>query len=157
MNIILHSDVYKAQVIDLILNIQNNEAKIDLSLDEQPDLKDINRYYKESGGVFYLAVENGSVIGTIGLILRENGCAILKKFFVKKEFRGQKTGLHLYQALLNFAMQNGVKTVILDTPSVAKRSHAFYEKAGFRKVEKAALPIEYTYPDRDCALYMLCL
>ena len=58
---------------------------------------------------------------------------------------------------MNFAVQNGVKTVILDTPSVAKRSHAFYEKADFRKVEKNALPIEYTYPDRDSVLYMLCL
>ncbi len=37
------------------------------------------------GGAFWLAVENDRVIGTIGLIMRENSCAILKKFFVAAE------------------------------------------------------------------------
>lgn len=52
---------------------------------------------------------------------------------------------------------NEIISLILDTPSVAKVSHKFYEKAGFRKIDKAQLPIEYAYPDRDSLLYMLDL
>lgn len=58
MEIMMYSDVYKEQVIDLILDIQNSEAKIALTLDEQPDLKDINRYYINDGGAFFLAADN---------------------------------------------------------------------------------------------------
>ncbi len=157
MKIILYSDVYKEQIINLILNIQNNEAKINLSLDEQPDLKDINKYYANSGGAFFLAIDNGVVIGTIGIMIKENGCAVLKKFFVKSEYRGQKVGLRLYLRLIDFAKKNDVKHIVLDTPSVAKESHKFYERAGFHKIQPSQLPINYVFPDRDSVLYMLDL
>lgn len=157
MRIITYTDRYKEQIIELILNIQNNEAKIGLSLDEQPDLKDIDRYYTSTGGAFWLAVENDRVIGTIGLIMRENSCAILKKFFVAAEYRGRGIGLKLYLRLLGFAKDNSVRHIILDTPSVAKTSHRFYESAGFYKTERVRLPIDYTYPDRESLLYILDL
>ena len=97
------------------------------------------------------------MIGTVGLMMKENGCAVLKKFFVQKAYRSQKVGLALYTQLLTFAAGKGVKHVILDTPSVAHASHRFYERTGFRQITKAQLPITYTYPDRDSLLYMLDL
>ncbi len=75
----LYSDMYKEQVINLILDIQNNEEGIVLSIGEQPDLKDINRYYADGGSVFWIALGGNDVIGTIGLMMKENGCAVLKK------------------------------------------------------------------------------
>ena len=155
MHIETYTPKYKNEIISLILNIQNNESKINLSLEEQPDLLDISKSYQQNGGEFWLALSDGKVIGTIGLMLKENNCAIMKKFFVKKEFRSQKVGLALYQKLLNFATNAGVEHIILDTPSVAHASHKFYEKAGFKRIEKADLPIPYTYPDRDSLLYIL--
>lgn len=155
MHIETYTPKYKNEIISLILNIQNNESKINLSLEEQPDLLDISKCYQQNGGEFWLALSDGKVIGTIGLMLKENNCAIMKKFFVKKEFRSQKVGLALYQKLLNFATNTGVEHIILDTPSVAHTSHKFYEKAGFKRIEKADLPIPYTYPDRDSLLYIL--
>ena len=41
MTIISYDEKYLQQIIDLILHIQNDEAKIDLPLSEQPDLLDI--------------------------------------------------------------------------------------------------------------------
>ena len=152
-----YSGMFDDEIISLVLDIQNGEAKINLSLDEQPDLKDIKTYYQESGGEFWLALDNGHVIGTIGLINRENHCAILKKFFVSAQYRSQKIGLKLYQSLLQFAQGKGIKHIILDTPSVALASHRFYERAGFKKITKNELPVEYVYPDRDSFLYMLDL
>ncbi len=155
MHIEPYTPKYKNEIISLILNIQNNESKINLSLEEQPDLLDLSKCYQQNGGEFWLALSNGKVIGTIGLMLKENNCAIMKKFFVKKEFRSQKVGLALYQKLISFAKNTGVEHIILDTPSVAHASHKFYERAGFKMIEKADLPMPYTYPDRDSLLYML--
>ena len=82
MHIETYTPKYKDEIISLILNIQNNESKINLSLEEQPDLFDISRSYQQKGGEFWLALSDGKVIGTIGLMLKENNCAIMKKFFV---------------------------------------------------------------------------
>ena len=41
MKIETYSGKYDEQIVSLILNIQNNEAKIGLPLQEQPDLLDI--------------------------------------------------------------------------------------------------------------------
>lgn len=143
------------EIISLILDIQNNEAKINLSLQEQPDLLDIGKSYQQNGGEFWLALSEGKVIGTIGLMLKEQNCAVMKKFFVKKEYRSQKIGLALYKELLKFAMKKDIRHIILDTPSVAHESHKFYENAGFEKIDVTELPISYTYPDRESILYML--
>lgn len=150
-----YSGKYDDEIISLILDIQNGESKIGLSIEEQPDLLDIKRCYQQDGGEFWIALSDGRVIGTIGLMLKEQHCAILKKFFVKKEFRSQKIGLALYNELLTRAKSIGVRHIILDTPSVAHASHRFYEKAGFRKISTAELPVPYSYPDRDSFLYML--
>lgn len=152
-----YSGKYDNEIISLILSIQNDEAGINLSIQEQPDLSDISRSYQQNGGEFWIALFDGNVIGTIGLMLKEQHCAIMKKFFVKKTFRSQKVGLALYNELLRFAKNSGVQHIILDTPSVACTSHKFYEKAGFRTIGIDELPIPYSYPDRDSILYMLNL
>lgn len=152
-----YSGKYDDEIINLILSIQNDEAKIGLSLQEQPDLLDIHHCYQQSGGEFWIALSDGRVIGTIGLMLKENHCAVLKKFFVKKAFRLQKVGLSLYNELLKYAISKSIHHIILDTPAVAHASHKFYEKAGFYRISTEELPVAYSYPDRDSILYLLNL
>ena len=157
MKIETYSGKFDDEIISLILSIQNDEAKIGLSLGEQPDLMDIHRCYQQPGGEFWIALSDGRVIGTIGLMLKENHCAVLKKFFVKKTFRSQKVGFSLYNELLKYAINKGIHHIILDTPAVAHASHKFYEKAGFFRISTAELPVAYSYPDKDSILYLLNL
>ena len=155
MKIETYSGKFDDEIITLILSIQNDEAKIGLSLQEQPDLLDIHRCYQQSGGEFWIALSDGVVIGTIGLMLKKDHCAVMKKFFVKKAFRSKKIGLALYNELLKYAISKDVHNIILDTPAVAHASHRFYEKAGFYRISTAELPVPYVYPDRDSILYLL--
>lgn len=155
MKIEIYDDKYKSQIIKLILSIQNGENQLNLSLEEQPDLNDIQKCYIDDGGMFWVMLDGDKVIGTIGLMMKENQSAILKKFFVDKYYRSQGIGLELYKCLLRYAMQKNVKYIILDTPSVAEKSHKFYERAGFRVITEKELPVEYKYPDRNSLLYML--
>lgn len=157
MKIETYNGRFDDEIISLILSIQNDEAKIGLPLQEQPDLLDIHRNYQQSGGEFWIALSDGRVIGTIGLMLKENHCAVMKKFFVEKAFRSQKVGLSLYNELLKYAVNQGVRHIILDTPAVAHASQRFYEKAGFYRISTAELPVTYSYPDRDSILYLLDL
>lgn len=104
-----------------------------------------------------MAVDNGDVIGTLGLMKIDEKWSVLKKFFVHKAWRSKRIGLLLYEKLLAFAKSHGVHHIILDTPSVAVKSHAFYERSGFIQVKKTDLPIKYEYPDRNSLLYRLDL
>ena len=157
MNIVEYCEKYNEEIVELVLDIENNEAKINLSLEEQPDLMDIRGTFINNEGNFWVAIDKEEVIGTIGLVIKENHCGVLKKFFVRADWRSKKLGLALYMTLLEYAKSKELESLILDTPSVAKAAHRFYECAGFHKVSAGQLPVPYEYPDRDCDLYMLTL
>ena len=70
MQIEPYTEKYDNEIISLILSIQNDENKLVLSLGEQPDLLDIKRCYRLSGGEFRVALSDDKVIGTIGLMQR---------------------------------------------------------------------------------------
>lgn len=150
-----YRDCYKEQIIKLILDIQNKEAGINLSLEEQPDLNDIQMSYMEGGGYFWMALnEKQEVVGTIGLMRKMEGVGILKKFFVHKDCRRQGVGFRLYSTLLAFCVSHNFKILLLDTPAVAEDSHKFYERNGFARIHKSELPIPYEFPDRNSFLYI---
>lgn len=149
---------YQEEMVSLILGIQNQEAKINLSIEEQPDLLDVENSYIQSGGNFWVAInDNNHVVGTIAVMKIDNDWCALKKFFVRKDYRSKKIGLLLYRQLYSFAKEAGFSHIILDTPSVAIKSHRFYEKAGFRSVSKNDIPCAYNYPDRNSLIYRLDL
>ena len=71
MQIETYSGKYDDEIISLILDIQNNKSKINLSLEEQPDLLTIHDSYQKNGGEFWIALDQGRVIGTLGLQKRQ--------------------------------------------------------------------------------------
>ncbi|MCD8378881.1 MAG: GNAT family N-acetyltransferase [Lachnospiraceae bacterium] len=79
------------------------------------------------------------------------------KFFVEADWRGKKVGLALYEKLINELKAKEYRYAVLDTPSVARKSHEFYERAGLKKISKEELPFKYEYPDRNSYLYLLSI
>lgn len=144
-----------ADIATLILSIQNGEAGLDLTIEEQPDLIDISSSYASGG--FWIAIDDDRIIGTIGL-LDLAGRGVLKKFFVAASYRGSEgPACLLFEALLRRADELGLSDIVLDTPSIASRSHAFYTRSGFRPITQAELPEGYAYPDRSSHLFQLSL
>jgi GNAT superfamily N-acetyltransferase len=150
--------IYQAEIVDLILHVQNVENSVNISLEEQPDLLDIEGCYIASGGNFWVALNRaGTVVGTIGLQRKTDSVGILKKFFVYAAYRGRETNSasKLFDALLAFSSRQGMNTIVLDTPSVATRSHAFYKRMGFKQISEADLPVQYDYPNRNSLFFRL--
>lgn len=153
-------DEFRDQVLELILHIQNVEAKVGISAEDQPDILAINDEYICDGGGFWVALnEHRKVVGTIGIQRKSPAIGVLKKFFVDAPYRGMREGpaIKLYSTLINFASERGMRIIVLDTPSIAIRSHEFYKRAGFKQIEKAELPVTYDYPDRSSLLFRLDL
>ena len=153
MKFISYEDKYKNQVIALILYLQNFDNRVDLSLDDQPDLNDIYSSYIKPGGGFWLALDdNGDVAGTIALMKKEPIYGVLKKFFVLEPYRGRERGVSskLFEILIEHAHKTGIKQLVLDTPAACKRAHSFYKREGFEIITRDQLPVQYHFAERDC-------
>ncbi|SDG17901.1 GNAT family N-acetyltransferase [Epilithonimonas hungarica] len=138
---------------NFVLNIQNVEFLLGFTEAEQPDLGDLEKFY--SNGGFWVAKTDNEIIGTIGLQRLNDSNGILRKMFVKKEYRGKAFGIsqQLFDTLIDFAKANEIKNIWLDTPGIATASHKFYERNGFRPADKTNLPQGYVYPDRNSKIY----
>lgn len=70
-----------AQQVDLINYCQNIEAKLDRKMAEQDDIFQIENYYQNRKGQFWIALENEKVVGSIALLRIDDKTAVLKKIF----------------------------------------------------------------------------
>ncbi|MBI1858600.1 MAG: GNAT family N-acetyltransferase [Candidatus Melainabacteria bacterium] len=140
--IIQFDSKYAGQVADLILGIQRNEFDVEITLNEQPDLLDINEFYIKSGGNFLIALDNDIVIGTIAVLNISDGLYALRKMFVDFGYRGKENGVAkiLLDRLFAWLKDKNAKEVYLGTISKYKAAHRFYEKNDFIEVKKENLP-----------------
>ncbi|MGG5373261.1 GNAT family N-acetyltransferase [Enterococcus sp. AZ196] len=144
-----------AELVDLINYCQNIEADLDIKMAEQSDVFNIKSYYQDNNGEFWIALKENRVVGSIALLPINNEVVVLKKFFTYPEFRGDpiRLGAQLFETFLQYALNADFNRVVLDTPENEKRSHFFYEKNGFRQIDKEKLDISYPFPDRDSRIY----
>lgn len=75
-----YSERDKDEIIAIVLHCQNDGTRPLVSVEDQPELLCIREKYIDNGGCFWVAKENGKVVGTIGLMNKGNGLCILKNF-----------------------------------------------------------------------------
>ncbi len=78
----IYSDIYKEDVVKLILGIQKAEFGIPINLKGQPDLNDLSSFYQNNDGDFWVALDDNIVVGTIALLDIGNRLGALRKMFV---------------------------------------------------------------------------
>ena len=150
-----YDNQYQQQVIDLILNIQQNEFHVPVTLQDQPDLLNIPQVYQQGGGNFWVALSGKQVIGTISLIYFENNNVALRKMFVHKDFRGKGKGIGLL--LLNRAIEwcseKKFEDIYLGTVEILVAAQRFYLKNGFELIAKEYLPTNFPLMPVDTIFY----
>jgi len=149
------NNFYAGQVSDLILDIQQKEFNISISLQDQPDLLAIEDFYMTRGGNFWGVFVNGELAGTIALIKFNANSGAIRKMFVKKQFRGKE--LHLAQRLLDnlitYCQRVGIENLLLGTVPVLKAAQRFYERNHFEQIEKSQLPQDFPLMHTDRIFY----
>lgn len=136
---------YENQIVDLILNIQQKEFNVPITLEDQPDLLDIQNFYFKSGGTFLGAFIDEKLVGTIALVKFNPEAAAIRKMFVKKEFRGKEFQIaqQLLEQLIAYSKENGIKNLYLGTVSLLQAALRFYEKNNFATIPKESLPTDF--------------
>lgn len=154
-NVEAYTERYKQQVFDLIIPIQREEFNIPISPADQPDLQQISTFYQNNNGNFWLAINDGRVVGTISLLDIGNRQGALRKMFVHKDYRGKEhgTGQLLLNTLFNWAKEKAYAEIYLGTTAKFLAAHRFYEKNNFKEVAVAELPVSFPRMEVDVKFY----
>jgi N-acetylglutamate synthase-like GNAT family acetyltransferase len=146
-------------VVAVILPIQQTEFEIPITLDGQPDLKDIPGFYQRGCGNFWVAIDGQEIVGTVALLDIGNGQAALRKMFVKATHRGAEQGVakRLLDTLMTWCQARGVREVFLGTTAKFLAAHRFYEKNGFGEIARADLPANFPVMVVDTKFYSRAL
>lgn len=150
---------YADAVAGLIVPIQQIEFGVPVTLADQPDLQEISTYYFKGNGHFWVALMDGNVVGTIGLLDYGSGGFALRKMFVAKAFRGPELGIA--QQLLNRAIawveDHGGHEIYLGTVAILKAAIRFYQRNGFEQVEPDSLPADFPRMAVDTEFFRYCI
>ncbi len=153
----IYTEKYKTDIAALILNIQNNEFNVPLTIADQPDLLDIKNFYFKKKSNFWVAVEDEKLIGTIALIDFDNEQAALRKMFVDAAYRGREkaVGQLLMNKLIDWCRQKKINEIYLGTVEQLHAAKKFYVKNGFVKIDKSELPENFPLMQVDTEFFKL--
>ena len=147
-----YSAAHRQEVIDMVLGIQREEFELPITIEDQPDLSDIESFFLKRGN-FWVATEDGRVVGTVGVFNLGDGNVVLRKMFVRKEHRGKGVSKALLAVLLEWAKRGGFRRVYLGTTPLYLAAHRFYEKNGFVEITKEDLPAGFPVMEVDKKFY----
>jgi N-acetylglutamate synthase-like GNAT family acetyltransferase len=152
-----YTNRYKQDVFDLIIPIQQEEFNVPITPADQPDLQQIPTFYQNNNGNFWLAINDGRVVGTIALLDIGNRQGALRKMFVHKDYRGKERGIGqlLLNTLFSWAKEKEYAEIYLGTTAKFLAAQRFYEKNDFKEVTVAELPASFPRMEVDVKFYKI--
>ena len=102
----------------------------------EKELAELPGQYVPPSGRLFLAIDGDRVAGCVALrALGDNVCE-MKRLYVRPDYRGQRLGRQLTDAVITAAREIGYKRMRLDTlPGKMDRAIAMYRSLGFREIE----------------------
>lgn len=98
------------------------------------DAVEVEKYYLETGGEFWVVERSGEVVGTGGYhpIARGQRAVEVRKMYLLPKARGYGLGRFLLAQLEQAAAKQGFKQVWVETASALKEAVSLYEKNGYQ-------------------------
>ncbi len=101
---------------------------------ELPELRRIASYFREHAGEFWVAEQNGQVVGCIGYTPACDASGIeLKKLYVHASARKYGLGGRLVERVEDRARERGASFIDLWSDTRFVTAHAFYERRGWER------------------------
>ena len=98
---------------------------------EVPDLLAFDAHYVPPHGAFWVVVEAGQVVGSVGVDRRSADCAELHRLYLDADRRGQGLGAALVALVLDWCRTNGIDRLQLWSDTRFVHAHRLYRRLGF--------------------------
>ncbi len=131
MKIIEYDNKYRDDLIFMILEAKDAIGKIP---NLTPDLLEIEKYYMNNGGKFWIAVDDADrVVGSCGYLPVNNDEVRLKRLYVKSSLKRQGIGSKILHFVEEYLTSVGKKEVSihLGEKRYYFESYEFYAKRGY--------------------------
>jgi putative acetyltransferase len=100
-----------------------------------PTTDDLFALFKKPGSIYWIAEEDGRIIGGCGLFATPGlpeGCAELVKLYLLPDMRGKGIGRMLMEKTFESARLLGYSRLYLESMPELSKAIGIYEKAGFK-------------------------
>jgi N-acetylglutamate synthase-like GNAT family acetyltransferase len=148
-------------MISIKLYEKDNQKEIDSMLDEianefELPISNGNKSTSHSLDKYWVAFNKTKIIGTVGVVCFDNNLSILKSMFVKKEYRGKNMGISslLLHTVFDWCKTENIEHIYLGTMNQFKAAHSFYERNGFKQINKNKLPLNFRNNPIDDVFYL---
>lgn len=110
------------------------------------DIDDVEAHYFGNRGTFLVLADGERLAGTGAIRQLSHDTCELKRMWFLKEYRGKGHGARMAAQLIEFAQQNGYRSIRLDTGSNQHQAIRFYRRLGFEPIER--------YNESTCDFFM---
>ncbi|NJM96403.1 MAG: GNAT family N-acetyltransferase [Phormidesmis sp. RL_2_1] len=123
-----------ADVVKTVLVEYDLSWEVDCGGCSDQDVVDVEKYYWEAGGEFWVIERSGQIVGTGGYypITRGNRAVEVRKMYLLPDARGYGLGRFLLTQLEQAATDKGFKEVWVETATALSAAVKLYEKNGYR-------------------------
>jgi N-acetylglutamate synthase-like GNAT family acetyltransferase len=118
----------------ILLGLGEHFGHIDPDLN--PDLVDIETYYRKAGHAFFVADAAGLVVGTGGLIRESAVVGRIVRVSVTPDHRRRGVGRAIVERLLQHASELGLRTLLVETNLDWHEAISLYRAHGFREYDR---------------------
>ena len=107
-------------------------------------LNSLSAFYDRPGREYYVLVENGVVLGGIGLAEFSGDCCELQKLYMLDAAKGHGLGYVMIRFIEDRARALGYRRIYLETHSNLKAAIHIYERSGYREIPRPSSAVHGT-------------
>lgn len=119
-------------------------SDVDTYLEDLDEVTPLTGYREEMAGLpgryappegrLLLAQVDGQGAGCVAFYKIDDSTCEIKRLWTRPQYRGQKIGRALVEALIDEARRSGYRAMILSTVDILKEARALYESLGFEPI-----------------------
>jgi GNAT superfamily N-acetyltransferase len=98
------------------------------------DLRDVDRNYGAAGGVFFVLLDDGRVVGTVAAVPKSETACEIKRLYLLAPYRGRGQGRALMEHVLGWARAAGFREAIAWSDVRLQTAHIVYDRLGFERI-----------------------
>ena len=153
MKIVFVKNKQEIATVHRLFREYENFLDVDLCFQQfEKELASLPGKYALPDGALFLAMDQDTAAGCVGLRKTDTGICEMKRLFVKPGYRGKGVGRMLAEKSIHEAKKLGYKKMRLDTMDWLKKAVRLYESLGFQQI-----PPYYHNPISGAAFWELNL